>query len=300
MTPPTCSSISLARGETLAGTASTVKRWLLLEDPGPWGPDAVTQNGLPASLTTDVAKWGKATRTRIVLIRRGPRRTGSGRAFLAESDPDNQWLSAFSFGDIARVLECNSIDEARGAVRGEEQENLFLVCTHGRHDRCCSIEGNPVSRALTATHAERTWDCSHIGGDRFAANLVCLPYGAYFGRITPGSVVEVADAFIDGRIDLRYFRGRSAWPFPVQAADVEVRGRLHLFGLEAVIATGWRVLDDSHVSVDLSVEGDEDLEVIVQRRESEEQYLLTCDSLRPRHATYFVAVSVASRQQRSN
>ena len=71
---------------------------------------------------------------------------------------------------------------------------LHLVCTNGRHDPCCADLGRPVVRALVAARAPDVWECSHIGGDRFAANLVCLPDGVYYGRVDPdGAPGLVAD-----------------------------------------------------------------------------------------------------------
>jgi hypothetical protein len=60
-----------------------------------------------------------------------------------------------------------------GSDPGEvSEEPIYLVCTHGRHDACCAVRGRPVAAALAAAYPERTWECSHIGGDRFAANVV--------------------------------------------------------------------------------------------------------------------------------
>ena len=58
------------------------------------------------------------------------------------------------------------------------------MCTHGRHDACCAERGRPVAAALTAARPEQTWEVSHVGGDRFAANLLVLPEGLYYGQVT--------------------------------------------------------------------------------------------------------------------
>ena len=34
------------------------------------------------------------------------------------------------------------------------------------------------------------WECSHLGGDRFAANVVVLPHGFYYGQV-PGDGAEL-------------------------------------------------------------------------------------------------------------
>src|SRR5205807_1098717 len=72
------------------------------------------------------------------------------------------------------------------------------------------------------------WQCSHVGGDRFAGNLVCLPEGLFYGRVDRSIAGALVDEHLAGRILLDLFRGRSAHPVPVQAADRHVREREQL------------------------------------------------------------------------
>ena len=46
---PRCSAESLGREEELFATASLVNTWILFEQPGAWGPDALTESGFPES-----------------------------------------------------------------------------------------------------------------------------------------------------------------------------------------------------------------------------------------------------------
>src|SRR5207249_4701681 len=89
--------------------------------------------------------------------------------------------------------------------------------------------------ALAASHGELVWESSHIGGDRFAGNLVCLPHGLYFGRVGPAEAAEVADAYLAGRIDLGHYRGRSCYDMLVQAAEDAVRRRWGLTGVDDLV-----------------------------------------------------------------
>ena len=111
---------------------------------------------------------------------------------------------------------------------------LFGVCTHGRHDACCAERGRPVAAALTASHPAETWEISHMGGDRFAANMVVLPEGLYYGRMDPGSASEVAWLHEAGRLDLGRLRGRSSYPMHVQYAEIALRRHLEEDRLDAV------------------------------------------------------------------
>ena len=107
---------------------------------------------------------------------------------------------------------------------------ILLVCTNGRRDACCALRGRALTLALADEHAERTWESTHLGGHRFAANLVCLPHGIVYGRVPPDAGARLADLYLAGQLDPEHLRGRSAWPAPAQVAEVELRGRLGLIG----------------------------------------------------------------------
>jgi hypothetical protein len=110
---------------------------------------------------------------------------------------------------------------------------LFLVCTHGKHDPCCARHGRPLYQALAElVEQDWVWQVSHLGGDRFAGNLVALPAGLYFGRVTPAAAWPVLEDYLAGRIRLEHYRGRAAYPFPVQAAERAVRESAGLTGID--------------------------------------------------------------------
>ena len=76
------------------------------------------------------------------------------------------------------------------------------MCTNGRHDVCCAERGRPLYRALAEEFPEQTWECSHIGGDRFAGNAVCFPHGVYFGWLEPQDAPGTIRRYAQGAIDL--------------------------------------------------------------------------------------------------
>jgi len=59
-----------------------------------------------------------------------------------------------------------------------------------------------VAQALAGRFPALAWETTHVGGDRFAANLVILPSGGYYGRLDPEDAVRVAESALRGRIDL--------------------------------------------------------------------------------------------------
>jgi (2Fe-2S) ferredoxin len=135
-----------------------------------------------------------------------------------------------------RRIAFESYDDLRNvdlATAGDVLEHpLFLVCTHGKHDPCCARRGRPLFEALAEQlDPEWVWQVTHIGGDRFAGNLVCLPHGLYYGRVAREDAVGVLDEHFEGRVTLEHYRGRSSWPFAAQAAERSIREAIGLLGI---------------------------------------------------------------------
>ena len=91
-----------------------------------------------------------------------------------------------------------------------------------------------MAAALTASHPEQTWEVSHVGGDRFAANVLALPEGLYYGRMEPGTASQVATLHEEGRVDIDRLRGRASYPMHVQYAEIALRRHLEEDRLAAV------------------------------------------------------------------
>jgi hypothetical protein len=229
----------------MLGTASTIRTWILVEAPGPWGYDALIENRLPDGFGQALERLADRLGARAILIRRPLWRppVERRRVFLARSGPGEVWIETRPIDGPDDLLEADLSALERGAKPGfgESHEGpLFLVCTNGRRDACCALRGRAVAAALAGELGEATWECSHIGGDRFAANLVCLPHGLYFGRVEPTTAGEVARAYEEGRIDLDRYRGRSCYRFGAQAAEWYLRRELDLVAVEGLTLEAWR------------------------------------------------------------
>ncbi|MET0939191.1 MAG: sucrase ferredoxin [Gaiellaceae bacterium] len=232
MAPPRrfCSEVSQAHREPLAATASRVDRWVLVEHHGAWGKDAVDSSGLSAEVKAHLAQRAAALMpAKVLFIRRRERRAADGvHVYWGSSAPGGSWLSS-------TVVE--GYEDLRGldfADPGDVLAHpLLLVCTHGKHDACCAKYGLPVYEAMRDLLDEGwLWQCSHVGGDRFAGNVVCLPEGVYYGRVSAGDALGLVEDHLAGRVQLDFYRGRSCYSFRVQAAERAVRVSSRALGLE--------------------------------------------------------------------
>jgi hypothetical protein len=226
-TPLTCAAQARTIEEPLAGTAPEATGWLVIEQPGSWGRDAVLESGLESHVAAELARRADDLRVRIQIVRRpGHRRSVQRAAFLAHSGPERSWLRRLALGDVHTLLDLElelllSADEP--AIGEPEPGPLYLACTHAKRDQCCALWGRPLVDALTDRHPRQVWESSHLGGHRFAGNLLVLPQGYAYGYLEPDDGLRVAAAAESGEVDVTAMRGRSSLTPAAQAAEVFAR-----------------------------------------------------------------------------
>jgi hypothetical protein len=282
-----CAAVSVRRGEPLFATASRVRRWLVVEQPGPWGHRALLESRLDERVALSLQSHGKRHGVRVVLARRTGVRTAAERrrVHLAHTAPDGGWIERLDLDldELAR-LDLSVLRSATRPGLGEPgPAALTLVCTNGKHDPCCADLGRPVARELKQAGLPDVWECSHIGGDRFAANVVSLPSGVYLGRVPPERAADIVRDLSAGSIDLEHYRGRSCYPTIVQAAELAARRELAEQRVDAVtLAESTLDDDDLHATFD-HASGAVDVRV---RRRRAERAPLTCAGGTGRPWTY--------------
>ena len=258
MTVTICSTAARDLDEPLAGTATRTVGYLVIEQPGSWGRDALTGSDLDAVLGAQLKTQAAAADVKVLLVRRpGPhpsRPIERYEVLLAHVGP-TPWMERCQLS----AAELAHLDPAECAApqpvgRGQATTSpRWLVCTHARRDRCCATLGRPIADTLAALHPEQTWEVSHLGGHRFAGTMLTLPEGLLYGNLDVAAAMEVVHAHTDGRVVADQLRGRVHLPPVAQVAEVAVRRALGLDAIDAVDITDVPVLppavDGSAVAV---------------------------------------------------
>ena len=294
---PRCSEEALGRDEPLFATASLVTSWVLIEQPGAWGPDALLDSGFPSTRARPLMREAARLRIRVLAIRRRETEGTDRAVFLVHSVGDGlaPQIVVGSVSDPAGLVDLDLAGLARGQLPdfGTVVDGpVYLVCTHGRHDICCADKGRPLYRELAELRPEQTWEVSHLGGDRFAGNLVVLPRGDYFGRVAPQDVGSLVLEYETQKLDMAHHRGRSIQPRLVQAAEHFLRTSRSLTGFDVLDLVEYSRPDPHHAEVLFRDDEEVTHRVHLAARVLPEPVFMTCRAERPGRTVAYDLVSL--------
>ncbi len=230
--PAYCSELARAQRAPLYGTAVQVDLWLLVEYARPWRANAIEQSELPVAVRAHLeglpaqVHTACGARLRVQFIKNARSRAASRPCvMLADGRQSGPRLIRTELDDYAGLANFAAAGLARGELPGGRAlgQGVYLVCTNGQRDVCCARFGRPLYERLGEVFGERVWQTTHLGGHRYAPNLLCLPAGIVYGFVHPDEGVEVAQAFDRGLLSLRHLRGRASLPPVAQAAEYFLR-----------------------------------------------------------------------------
>ena len=229
-----CSDLSLAAGEPMAGTADRVDVWLLLEYNPAWRAKAVTDN----DLSPKIKAWLDQQMASVTELGLKPR-----LQFIRRPELDREEITLF-VGTVEGLYQFDSVgydaitdlDVADGPTSCMQRVDApqYFVCTNGQRDLCCARFGRPAYVRLREVVGARAWQTTHLGGHRFAPNVLTLPQGVLYGRLRPEDVAGFVADVESGRLARDHVRGRSVLPAEAQAAEMALDEEvIELVGCEA-------------------------------------------------------------------
>jgi hypothetical protein len=293
-----CADVSSDQAESLAATASRVDHWILVEYRGLWDRDVLGGSLLSEDLKAHFRdQLARLPHSRLLFVKKPERRPYARRAlFFGCSRVGEERFFGLEFDrhDDLASFDFVSALRNKGLPGIPVEHPLLVVCAHGKRDRCCAKYGRPLyDRLRREAPSNWVWQSTHVGGDRFAGNVVCLPQGLYFGRVAEDDVRPLLHAYRAGRIYLDRYRGRASHTFAVQAAERHVRELTALEEIDDVVLERAR---QRHGGWTISLRaGARTHEVDVEREFGEEPVYLTCGAVTPQQARRYVVTGHRAR-----
>jgi hypothetical protein len=288
-----CSVQSSRAEEQAVGTASAGDSWLLLEYPHPWGVKAFQESNLSREIKLHLkAALKSVPRSRLLFIKQDHPPAEFLSLFVVRSRELDSSVVRYELRNYEQLLELN----LASALAGDDEKSaeiwerpLFLVCTHGKRDKCCAKFGFAIYKSVRDFAGDASvWQSSHVGGDRFAANVICFPDGLFYAHVTDEAGQNIVNSYRERKVVLNNFRGRACYPPPIQAAEFFARTESGLSGVsdlkflsyDAIKPSNWRVRFISTIDAKIH-------EVYLTGELSEFQNRLTCHSSESRRVVQY-------------
>lgn len=293
-----CSTLSNRRNDSLIGTATNYNKLLLIEYNKPWTQKAFVDSKIKSLVKKHVTDFINLNNVKLLLVKNQDSNENDIQIFTFNLDPDKNYSNLLVLKKYEDLLTINLNSYFENQIQ-PTNNLLYLVCTNGKKDKCCSKFGLPIYQELLKRN-KNAWQCTHFGGDRFAPNILFLPYSLFFGHITINEVPDFIETVEQNKIYHTKYRGRSIYDNYEQAAEYFLSTHLNNFSIN-----GLKLLDshklEEYKSVVLFSSRADDLqyEVEIEKRLSEKLEFLTCNANKASHIHIFKLLSVRPKQHRT-
>jgi len=258
----------------MPGSADPVDVWLLLEYRSAWRAKAVIDNDLTAEMRAWFAGMPEfidalGLKARAQLVRQPEINATEIRLMIALNDALFEFASP-TYQGLMEVDVADVVARPERWLSARIDEPRYFVCTNGQRDLCCARFGLPVYQALRSRLGPRVWQTTHLGGHRFAPNVLVLPQSALYGRVSEECLDDLLSDTEAGALHGPLLRGRHGYAAPAQAAEAYL---LKHFG------DSWslRDVDEMQQGWDVSfVSGADTAWLRVVQREEPEMILKSC------------------------
>lgn len=243
-----CCQHSLAAGEQLFGSIKRSQVYFILEYPYPWGEKAFEESTLDSSVKSFFSNLLAGTPDSKLLFVKNQESPFSSPItfFLAITEENNPRIYRFGIDSYSELIHLDLdpfLSQASPPTSHIHADPVYLVCTNAKRDPCCAKFGLPVYERMSAYRPEAVWQCTHVGGHRFAANVSHFPYGIFYGRVREDQAKELMDITARGDILLNKYRGRACFEPVAQAAEYYLRINIAENRIDAIRLKDMRQLE---------------------------------------------------------
>jgi len=287
-----CSAASRYFKESLHGSAANYNCFIMVEHADPF-PSTPTNGHFNKAWLKTLDAFAKREKGKLLLIRNRNTDYKNCRIIYVDCILQKYVVLYRSITD-AHLVDLKQHVLSKDAIW--EVDPFFVVCTNGKKDKCCAKFGFPVFKFfenILLPFCYESYECTHLGGDRFAANAVLMPFGIYYGRVGVEDVHEIIKQTAFGRVLYQNYRGRSRQSFFEQAVECHLREYLKNYNINFPMKISKRKEKNGVIYVQVFLH-DHFFKLVLQRDVIDYPHLLTCTSDHPEKIVKFNLLSIST------
>jgi (2Fe-2S) ferredoxin len=217
--------------EPLPGTVKLYQRHLFIcTGRSDWPPRIEVGGGFPQALSEALSPQLSEMSLNVKVTACDQPSKGPGQDILVF--PDGVRYQGVQEADLIALVDDHLVgNRVSNRIPHERLKGQHIfVCVHGARDPRCGACGPPLIEHFTAAVRERglaetvtVQGSSHVGGHRFAGNVLIYPGGDWYGYVTPEDVPRIVDRHImNGEILVDLWRGRLGLTPEEQQEQIDV------------------------------------------------------------------------------
>jgi hypothetical protein len=292
----TCFNNSLQASEQIFATAPNVNFWILIEYKDFWEEKAFNNCDIDIEVKNVIRDLaGQYPKSRIQLIRNELSSKDHIKLYIAITKETERKVYEFKVESHQDIL---NIDFNRGlSDRNLKPEPILLVCTHGSHDKCCGEKGLELFNNLSKHEKDfEVWQTTHLGGHRFAANILILPDGIYYGRITKDNYEKIINSHLNNNLEINMLRGRCFYHPEVQAAEYYLRSELKYSYINSLNLISQSTTETGIVNVIFEIENSDNVfEVLLEKNDKALQLFASCRDKHKKFIAQYKLMSISKK-----
>ncbi|EGN94489.1 hypothetical protein SERLA73DRAFT_188415 [Serpula lacrymans var. lacrymans S7.3] len=180
-----------------------------------WSPDQPAIPALPSESSIDSTTASPSSEQEYYLTAFSSR----GRLVIPSVSTSNVEEVESRLREHAQPLPSAAHGHGVQPETSESQDVYIYVCTHGARDCRCGDTGGAVASALREQVSRidggrhiKVAEVGHVGGHKYAANVLIYPHGEWLGLVQPEDVPSIVDTVL--AVPLRPLTADDAPLFP--------------------------------------------------------------------------------------
>jgi hypothetical protein len=279
-----CANISKSIDEQICPSASKFNKLLLIEYNDSFEANALLDSTIDNLTKKKLVSLQESDNFLKILLIKQDKKIDKIRVFTVSNSYEHIKYHSFCINNYTDLLEIDIISKFDN--NDNNHEFLYLICTNGKKDKCCGKFGKLLYSQISKNNPN-IWECSHMGGDRFASNVLVVPSFTVYGRVDLNIMKDIIRYTETELIYLNSYRGHSALSLYSQAAENFIRKKYNLNEINSLKLVSEK--PSSNIAIVTFIDkNNKTYNISVEKTKSNILRYTTCNTIKKNYTNIFI------------